>query len=194
MYTAKDFSELLGLGVLSDQSLQSHFGLYQGYVKNTNKLLDELATLRKAGQMDSPAGSEIQRRLGWEFNGMRLHEVYFSSLTKTPGSLLIDAPLANQMIKDFGSVADWEKSFKQLVLTRGVGWAALYWDPQGGRLLDIWVNEHDTGHLANCALLLVIDVFEHAYLPDFGTNRAAYLEAIWSHLDWLAIAARWPIQ
>ncbi|MCJ7705724.1 MAG: hypothetical protein MUO28_09350, partial [Desulfobacterales bacterium] len=79
-YAAKDYSRLLGMEGFSEPLLKNHFTLYQGYVTNTNKLMDMLGQMLKDGKMSSPEYAELKRRLGWEFNGMRLHEYYFENL------------------------------------------------------------------------------------------------------------------
>ena len=189
IYEAKNFEHLLGLAGFSDIALNTHFTLYQGYINNTNKLLDKLSSL----PTDSPEFAELKRRFGWEFNGMRLHEYYFGSLTKTPTPLDPASPLHQQIIKDFGTYAAWEADFKATAMTRGIGWAILYFDQQGNRLINTFVNEHDLGHLASCQLILNLDVFEHAFMLDYGTNRADYITAWVSAIDWLAVGERFTV-
>lgn len=185
-YSPQDFTPLLGLPGFSDNALTTHFKLYEGYVTNTNKLTDSLAALTPS----SPEYNELKRRFGWEFNGMRLHEFYFASLSKTPTTLGLDSKLAQQINQDFGSMEAWEADFKATAMTRGIGWAILYHDPIANRLFNVWINEHDTGHLANCHIILNIDVFEHAFMPDYGTARADYIAAFMAAIDWTKVASR----
>ncbi len=188
-YTAKDYSKLLGMPGFSDNLLRTHFTLYQGYVTNTNKLLDLQAQMLQDGKTSAPEFAETRRRLGWEFDGMRLHEFYFENLG---GKAPLDprGGLGNRLAQDFGSVEAWEKDFRATGAMRGIGWAALYQDPANGRLLDFWINEHDTGHPASARLILVMDVFEHAFMPDYGTKRADYIEAFFKNVDWKAAESR----
>ncbi len=182
-YEAKNFDSLLGLQGFSDQLLKNHFTLYQGYVTNTNKLADVLAAMLKDGKQAAPEFAELKRRFGWEFNGMRLHELYFGNLIKG-GKALADGAFKKQIIKDFGSYEAWEKDIKAISTMRGIGWAVLYYDISAKRLINVWINEHDVGHLTTCAPILVIDVFEHAYITDYGIKRADYVEALWKVLNW----------
>lgn len=182
-YTAKDYSHLLGTPGFSETLLKNHFGLYQGYVTNTNKLLATLGELARAGKGASPEYAEQKRRLGWEFNGMRLHELYFENLGGD-GVLSPDGALAAQLAEDFGGYEEWVKDFKATGAMRGIGWAALYQDVENGRLINFWINEHDTGHPAGCNPILIMDVFEHAFMLDYGTKRADYIEAFFRNINW----------
>src|SRR4030065_1073940 len=100
-YEAKNFESLLGLEGLSDQLLKNHFTLYQGYVTNTNKLITELKILLP-DKTSSPEFAEINRRFGWEFNGMRLHELYFGNLKKSSEKININSKLYKKIRSDFG--------------------------------------------------------------------------------------------
>lgn len=181
-YEPKNFDHLLGLQGFSDQLLKNHFTLYQGYVTNTNKLADALAAMIKDGKQSTPDFAELKRRFGWEFNGMRLHELYFGNIAKG-GKALADGALKKQIIKDFGSSENWEKDMKATTGMRGIGWAVLYWDIPGKRLFNCWINEHDVGHLSTAAPILVIDVFEHAYMLDYQLKKADYVEALFKVID-----------
>ena len=188
-YEAQDFSKLKGMPGFSDKALDLHLTLYQGYVKNTNQLLDQLQQLAAQGQASTPAYAELKRRLGWEFDGMRLHELYFGNLGgKEP--LKPDSGLMKRLAENFGSFEAWAADFKATGAMRGIGWAVLYEDPKSGRLFNVWVNEHDAGHFAGGNPLLIMDVFEHAYLPDYGLKRGEYIEAFFRNIDWPAVAGR----
>ncbi len=188
MYTAKDYGKLLGMEGLSDTLLNNHFTLYQGYVANTNKLLDTCAQL-KDEKTTTPEFGELHRRLGWEFNGMRLHEYYFENLGGK-GQIDKNGPLAKKLAGDFGSFEAWEKDFRAIGAMRGIGWTALYQDSTNGRLINFWINEHDQGHPASCTLILIMDVFEHAYMVDYGLKKAGYIDAFFKNLNWQAAEAR----
>lgn len=184
MYTARNYDALKGISGLSASLLENHFTLYQGYVSNTNKDLDKLTALLKAGQEKENEFMELKRRLGWEFNGMRLHEYYFGNLNQSGAALKGDSSLAQQLVKDFGSIEDWQRDFQAVAAMRGIGWAVLYFDTQAKRLINFWINEHDAGHPAGGEPILVLDVFEHAYLLDYGTKKADYIQAMMKNLDW----------
>jgi len=188
-FEAQDFSKLKGMKGFSDQALDLHVTLYKGYVKNTNVLWEELQKLAVQGQSKAPAYAELKRRFGWEFDGMRLHELYFGNLGgKEP--LAQDSPLMKKIEENFGSFAAWADDFKATGALRGIGWVVLYVDPVSGRLFNTWINEHDVGHLAGCQPLLIMDVFEHAYIPDYGLKRAEYIQAFFDNIDWKAVAGR----
>ncbi len=188
-YAAKDYAQLIGMPGFSETLLKNHFTLYQGYVTNTNKLLDILDQMLKEGKTATPEFAELKRRLGWEFNGMRLHELYFENLG---GKAPIDAggKLARKLTECFGSVQAWETEFKATGSMRGIGWAVLYQDPASGRLINFWINEHDVAHPAGCIPILIMDVFEHAFMLDYGLKRADYIEAFFKNIDWKAAEAR----
>jgi Fe-Mn family superoxide dismutase len=188
-YTARDFSGLIGMEGFSETLLENHFTLYQGYVSNTNKILTILDSMVKEGGLGTPEYAELKRRLGFEFNGMRLHEYYFGNIG---GKQALDRSgrLFGKLAKDFGSYEDWEEDFKATGMMRGIGWAVLYQDNVSGRLINQWINEHEVGHLAGCAPVLIMDVFEHAYMIDYGLKRADYIEAFWGNIDWGVVESR----
>jgi Fe-Mn family superoxide dismutase len=188
-YTAKDYSGLIGMAGFSETLLKNHFTLYQGYVTNTNKVLDTLDAMLKEGKTATPEYAELKRRLGWEFNGMRLHEYYFENLGGKSG---IDkgGKLAKKLEAVFGSYEMWEKDFRAVGAMRGIGWAVLYQDVVSGALINFWINEHDTGHPAGCVPLLIMDVFEHAFMIDYGLKRADYIESFFKNVNWTAADAR----
>ncbi|MDH4231664.1 MAG: Fe-Mn family superoxide dismutase [Nitrospirota bacterium] len=188
-YTAKDYSTLIGLSGFSETLLKNHFTLYQGYVTNTNKLNELLELMLKDGKTGTPEFAELKRRFGWEFNGMRLHEYYFENLG---GKTALDqyGPLGSQMKCDFGNYETWEKDFRAAGTMRGIGWVVLYQDNLTGRLFNVWINEHDVSHLAGCHPILIMDVFEHAFMLDYGLKKADYIEAFFKNIDWAAAESR----
>lgn len=191
LYEKKDFGQLLGMRGLSDQLLKNHFGLYEGYVANTNKLAETLDKMGKVDAAISPEFAELKRRFGWEWNGMRLHEYYFGNLTKEKIEFSEDSILSVQIKKDFESLENWKKDFLGMGAMRGIGWVILYYDPARKKLFNVWINEHDAGHLAGAYPVLVMDVFEHAYMLDYGTKRAEYLEVFIEALDWKVLNDRY---
>ena len=189
-YEAKNFEELIGMDGFSEKLLKDHFTLYQGYVTNFNKLDQILQGMEKEGKFGTPECAELNRRLGWEFNGMRLHELYFGNMTKTFVPLGAETPLASAIEKEFGSLAMWDQDFRAMGAMRGIGWGILYQEFSAGRLFNVWVNEHDVGHFAGAIPLIVMDVFEHSYMTDYGINRKGYIEKFMANLDWTAIEQR----
>ncbi len=188
-YAAKDFAKLIGMKGFSETLLKNHFTLYQGYVNNTNKVMDGLAALLKDAKTGTPEYAEMKRRFGWEFNGMRLHELYFGNLGGA-GGINKGGRLARKLEADFGSYEAWEKDFKATGSMRGIGWTVLYEDNVSGKLFNQWINEHDVGHPAGCVPVLVLDVFEHAFMTDYQLKRADYIEAFFQNIDWSAAESR----
>jgi Fe-Mn family superoxide dismutase len=189
-YEPKNFDVLLGMQGFSDQLLKNHFTLYQGYIANSNKLSDALKVLAKEGKQSAPEYAELKRRFGWEFDGMRLHEYYFENMAKGGNALEKKSRLFKKIAEEFGSFEDWEKDFRATGAMRGIGWTVLYYDAAGKRLFNAWVNEHDVGHLAGAIPLLVMDVFEHAFMLDYGLKRADYINAFLKAVDWRAAEKR----
>lgn len=184
-YTKKDFGYLLGTPGFSNELLQNHFTLYEGYVTNTNKLLELLQTK----EIGTPEYSELQRRFGWEWNGMRLHELYFENM-QVENATEPSAKLREKIESVYGSVEAWQKQFEGVGTMRGIGWVVLFHDQQSDTLMINWINEHDLGLLAGCKVLLVMDVFEHAFMIDYGIKRADYIKNFFAHINWDVVSNR----
>ena len=190
MYEAKNFDHLLGTQGFSDALLKNHFTLYGGYVNNFNKLNDILVAMEKDGKFGTPEFAELNRRLSWEWNGMRLHELYFGNMSSNPSPIDKESELSKNIDKEWGTLEIWEKDFRSMGAMRGIGWVILYHDRQAERFFNVWINEHDVGHLAGAIPLLVMDVFEHAFMLDYGLKRADYIETFFKSIDWRMMEAR----
>lgn len=190
MYTAKNFEHLLGTEGFSDALLKNHFTLYEGYVKNTNMVLERLAALTGADKTAPGEYAELKRRLGWEWNGMRLHELYFGNMENGGIELAKGEMIEQKIVASFGSMEAWEKEFKATGALRGIGWAVLTYDHEADKLMNVWVNEHDVGHMAGTTPLLIMDVFEHAFVLDYGLKRTDYIEAFMNAIDWSVVNER----
>lgn len=188
-YTAREFPKCLGMEGFSENLIKNHFTLYQGYVANTNKLIEATNQMLKEGKANTPEFAELKRRLGWEFNGMRLHEYYFENLGGK-GALKPEGKLMKALKASFGSYDDWQKEFKAMAAMRGIGWVILYQDLTNGRLINLWINEHDVGHVAGLNPVLILDLFEHAYMIDYGLKKADYVEAFFKNIDWKIVESR----
>jgi len=193
-YKARKFN-LSGLKGISDQTLEMHFKLYEGYVKETNNLQERIAEFLKDGKVDQeemPLYSELKRRLGFEFNGMVLHEYYFENLKKNGET----DPARNSALykaaeSSFGSYEIWKTDFVGVGKMRGVGWAICFEQPESGRLSNHWISLHQNGEVAGYNPVLVMDVWEHAFLLDYKpADRPKYIEAFFSNMDWSAVEAR----
>ena len=188
-YTAKDYTKLIGMDGFSNALLNNHFTLYQGYVTNTNKITDTLMVMFKEGKTAAPEYAELKRRFGFEFDGMRLHEYYFENLG---GKTSLDkaGPLAKKLAVVYSSYEIWEQDFRAVGAMRGIGWVVLYQDDATGGLYNQWINEHEVGHLVGCHPILVMDVFEHAYMVDYGLKRADYIAAFFKNINWKVVEGR----
>jgi len=191
-YKAKEFN-LSGLNGISDKTLEMHFGLYGGYVTQTNKLTEQLEEILKQGQAagTNPAYAEITRRLGFEYNGMILHEYYFGNM-KANASAQPAGELKKALEDSFGSTDNFFTDFKAIGGMRGVGWAILFQDPVTGKLSNHWITLHQDGNPAGFKPLLVMDVWEHAFLLDYKpAEKGKYLDAFISNIDWDAVDTRY---
>ncbi len=192
-YEARQFPKLKGLSGISDALLQDHLKLYQGYVKNSNLIIEELEGMAKAGKAAGTnlAYAELTRRLGFETDGVILHELYFANLAPEPEPLAKDTPLGRALIQSFGSTEAWLTDFKAIAAMRGVGWAVAFQDPGNGMMTNRWIELHNDGHPAGYRPIVVMDCWEHAFVPDYKpTERAKYIEAYFRNLDYRACEAR----
>lgn len=190
-YTEKDFSHLRGLTGISDKTLEIHLGLYAGYVKNTNILNERIIDLTEQGKSGSPDYCEIKRRYGWEYNGMRLHEYYFGNLKPGGIDLKSNSQIWRAIVDTYSSVDVWKNDFIKVGLMRGVGWVVLCQDPIQKVLSNHWISSHEEGNVAGFQPLLVMDVWEHAFLLDYKpSERNRYIEAFFSNIDWTVVESR----
>lgn len=192
-YTPKKW-DLSGLQGISDATLEMHFGLYEGYVKNTNTLIELTTEARRAGEAagSNPKFAELVRRMGWEFNGMRLHEYYFDNLTKSPSELK-SGKLYDLLGASYGDFDSWKKDFFAVGGMRGVGWAIAFYDPASGQISNHWVEQHHNGNIAGFLPVVVMDCWEHAFIKDYKpSERGKYIEAFYANLNWAACESRLP--
>jgi len=190
-YEAKNYDHLLGkITGLDDSLLKMHFKLYEGYVKNSNLVLQKLQTLNQENQNKTPEFGALKRILGWEMDGMLLHELYFANLG---GKDALDTkdPLFLKMQNDFGGFEQWKTDFIATGSMRGIGWVVAYVDPKNGRLINTWINEHDVGHLAGGTPVLIMDVWEHAFITQFALDKAKYIEVFFNNINWPVVAERY---
>ena len=177
-----DIKNLVGL---SDKSIEEHLKLYSGYVKHSNLILEKIEELKEDSEKNAYALAEIMRRFGFEYNGMRNHEVYFDSLSGGSTTLTTSDPLYKKIEEDFGSFDGWLASFKSIAGTRGIGWAMLYFDRKDKRLLNAWVDEQHMGQLQDCALILGLDMWEHSFVYDYQpSGKKQYIEDFFTNLNW----------
>lgn len=193
-YKPKSF-DLSGLNGISDQTLEMHFKLYEGYVKATNDLtarIQEILSDGKVDQEEMPAYSELTRRLGFEYNGMVLHEYYFGNMKRQGGGEPSrESKFRGAIERSFPSFDIWKTDFTSVGKMRGVGWSIAFLDPSTGLVSNHWIELHQTGNVAGYKPLLVMDVWEHAFLLDYKpADRPKYIEAFLSNVDWDAVDQR----
>lgn len=169
---------------ISDEQIAQHWELYEGYVKNVNALNEKIAVLAQKGQFESEF-AELKRRLGFEYDGMILHEHYFSVLERGNPEPRENGGFLRLIKKCFGTFEAWREEFTGVAKIRGQGWAILYYDPQYKVLNNHWISSHEEGHPAGFIPILVLDVWEHAYMVDWEADgRADYIETFFRNIDW----------
>src|SRR3954470_4114243 len=193
-YKPKTF-DLSGLTGISDKTLEMHFKLYEGYVTNTNTLTEKIGAILADGQVDheeTPAYSELTRRLGFEYNGMVLHEYYFGNMKKQGGGEAARASKFRSAVeRSSPSFEIWKPDFTSVAKMRGVGWSICYLDPATGLVSNHWIELHQTGNVAGFVPLIVMDVWEHAFLLDYNpADRPKYIDAFMSNMDWGVVEKR----
>ena len=175
---------------ISQKSIEEHLKLYAGYVKHANLVLEKIKELKQDAERNAYALAEINRRFGFEFNGMRNHEVYFRGLEGGSTALTTSGSLSRAIAERWGSFENWLAEFKAIALTRGIGWAMLYFDPASKQLLNAWIDEQHLGQLQNCALVLGLDMWEHSYVADYQpSGKKQYVEDFFANLNWGVIEA-----
>jgi len=190
-YTVQDLLKPTNLYNISQEQVDDHWNLYKGYVAQVNALNTELAALRSAGDVGGLVYADRRRRYGFEYNGMVLHEYYFGNLNGKNDSLR-DGDLKKALCAAFGSVEAWEQDFAAAAKSRSIGWAILYADTTTGDLTNHFIAEHGNGNVAGFAPVLVLDVWEHAYMVDHKAGgRGAYVAAFMQNIDWNKVEERY---
>jgi Fe-Mn family superoxide dismutase len=174
---------------LSNKQLEVHLKLYAGYVKNVNALEQKITELKADSATNALALSELTRRYAFEWNGMRLHEYYFEALGGN--GEIFPSPLTEAITQTWGSVEAWQAEFQAMGVMRGIGWVLLMKDDRTGQLRNIWISDHELGHLAGGKVMLALDVWEHAFMVDYlPAERAQYIQAWFSNLNWQTVIQR----
>ncbi len=178
-----NIGELKGI---SAKNIEEHLKLYAGYVKNANSVMEKIAELDS--EKDAYIVGELFRRFSFEYNGIRNHELYFSSLSGGAKILGNNSILKKSLIELFGSMEIFVKEFKNLALTRGIGWAVLWYDKKDSRFLASWVDEQHLGQLNGCVMILALDMWEHSYVADYQpSGKKQYIEDFFANLNWEVI-------
>ncbi|OGN28138.1 MAG: hypothetical protein A3A33_02170 [Candidatus Yanofskybacteria bacterium RIFCSPLOWO2_01_FULL_49_25] len=165
-----------------------HDKLYTGYVKKVNEIGERFAELRNAGKVEGNATYSELRALKTDEtfarNGAYLHEWYFDGLGGD-GDWKQAPELCKAMIEKWGSVEDSFKYMSECGMASR-GWAILCWDIKNQKVMQYNADAHNQGGVWGCIPIIVLDVYEHAYFIDFGSDRKAYIEAFWKNFDWAA--------
>jgi len=190
-YTPRTFTlpELKGL---SKEQIDVHLALYEGYVKHTNLIMEKIASLKEA-DADGNAYiiNELRRRMGFEFDGMRMHEYYFEQFEEGAAPPVSDSPLSDAATKKYGSWDLFVAHIKEVAGTRGIGWVVVYYDPKGRSLHTAWVDDHQLGQLSGLPIVLAVDMWEHAYMVDYRPkDKNLYVEAFLDNLNWDVVERR----
>lgn len=189
-YTPKifDIPELEGI---SRQTIDEHVGLYNGYVKHVNLIHEKIVEMKQDSEKNAYALGEVQRRLGFEFGGMKNHEAYFSQFEGGAKAVDVDSEFYKSCEYLWGSWDAFVAQLKATALTRGVGWAMVYLDRNEQRLVMTWVDEQHIGQLANVEIVLALDMWEHSYMLDYPpSKKKEYVEAFFNNVNWEVVAGR----
>ncbi len=180
-----NIGELKGI---SAKNIEEHLKLYAGYVNQSNLVLAKIEELSVKPEENIGILSGLQRRFGFEYNGMRNHEIYFNSLSGKSNNLTENSELKKAISSEWGSFEKWLELFKSIATIRGVGWAMLYFDKKENKLMNAWVDEQHLGQLQDCKLILALDMWEHAFITDFQpSGKKHYIEAFFENLNWEAV-------
>ncbi len=186
-FTEKKFN-IGPLKGISSKNIEEHLKLYAGYVKSINTIFEKIGELMADPEKNVYMIGELHRRIGFEFNGMRNHEYYFRSLEGGPKPLPTDSQFKKAIEKAAPSLDAAMMGFKTLAMTRGPGWAMLYWDKESKQLIPAWIDEQHMGQLNGLSYVLGIDMWEHAYVYDYATSeKKKYIEAFFDNLNWEVI-------
>ena len=193
-YSPKTFN-LPALMGLSEKQIKVHLALYEGYVKHVNLIMETLrgysAYGDKATEGDKYAIAELRRRFAFEFDGMRLHELYFAQFEQGPTSLTAEVALGKAATEKYGSVENFVAHVREVAGTRGIGWVVVYKDPVANTIHTTFVADHEVGQLAGLPILLALDLWEHAYMVDYlPADKKNYIDAFFANLNWLVVEKR----
>ncbi len=178
--------DLPSLKGLSEKQIEVHLGLYGSYVKHINLLREEIKDLESRDKEKYGYSiMELRRRLGFEFNGMRMHEYYFSQFEGSASELNASAKLNRPLTEKYASFEAFIAHFTTVGMSRGVGWTILYADPKAHTMHTAWITDHELGQLGGLPIILAMDMWEHAFMVDYlPSEKGKYIEAFLSNLNW----------
>jgi Fe-Mn family superoxide dismutase len=190
-YPTKTFN-LPALTGLSEKQIKVHLGLYEGYVKHVNLIMEKLSAVRDGKlELDPYLVAELRRRFAFEFDGMRMHELYFAQLENGNQKLENGSSLAKAAEEKYGSGENFIAHIKEVAGTRGIGWVVVYYEPTLKTLQTVFVGDHEVGQLAGLPILLALDLWEHAYMVDYvPMEKKNYVDAFFANLNWSVLEKR----
>lgn len=189
-YKPKNFYYLLGMEGFSDKLLTNHITLYKGYVKATNSIVDKLNDLVKNREQNTLTYRDISRQYAWEYNGMKLHELYFENLGGT-GRPNVKSQVYKKIVDSYGTLEEFKKQIIQKGMTRGIGWVVVFVNPSDGHLMTHWVSDHDGSIVVGSNIILCMDAWEHAYMTEYGLDREEYIKAFIANIDYAVCESRY---
>jgi Fe-Mn family superoxide dismutase len=185
MFTEQKF-QINKLEGISEKTIEEHLKLYAGYVKNANAVIEKMSTIDS--EKDAYIAGELFRRFSFEYNGMRNHEVYFATLEGESTPLNHESELGKTLLELFGTYEKFIQEFTMLALTRGIGWAVLWYDKKENKILASWVDEQHLGQLNGCDMILALDMWEHSYVADYQpSGKKKYVEDFFKNVNWSVI-------
>lgn len=173
----------------SRETLNIHYNtLYAGYIENTNKTGEKLKLARKNNDFENIKC--LEKELSFQGSGVILHELFFENMGPATQSQP-STRLMNQINTDFGSFSSFKSQFTaSSKVVEAAGWNLLVWVPDWNKLEILQCEKHQNLTLWGCRLLLVLDMWEHAYFLQYKASRADYINAFWNIVNWNVVSRR----
>ena len=189
-YTPKTFN-LPALTGISEKQVKVHLALYEGYVKSVNLIMEKINALKSAdAEGNAYIIAELRRRFGFEFDGMRMHEYYFSQFEGGPAPRTAGDALEKAVMQKYEDQG-LEAHIREVAGSRGSGWVVVYADPSADTLHTVFVNDHEVGQLAGLPIILALDLWEHAYMVDYvPAEKKNYIDAFFANINWGVVEKR----
>lgn len=182
-YKVQEFN-IPALKRLSEKQLEVHLGLYAGYVKHANLCRELIADLGK-DEKNAYAVAELRRRYSFEFDGMRMHEYYFEGFEGGGDKIDNAGALAKAVSEKYGDWNGFIEHFKQVGMSRGIGWTVLYYDNKANTPHVTWIGDHELGTLSGLPIILAMDMWEHAFMVDYmPSEKGKYIDAYLANTNW----------
>lgn len=176
--------------IISKEIMALHHDKHHAtYVNGTNAALEKLEKYRK-GEMEIDIKAML-RDVSFNLSGHILHSIFWLNMRKPQESNGPSGKITGMINRDFGSFASFKKEFSAAAKTcEGSGWAALAWDPSSDQLFVMQIEKHNVATIAGLKILLVLDVWEHAYYLQYKNDRGAYTDKWWDVVNWNDVEKR----